>query len=613
MSLLRRGLPFAFVAIVAAFFRLYTLDTIPPGLYGDEAANGLDASAIQRGDRLPLYIEADMKWQSQEALYHYLMAGVFAMFGTTATAIRLTSALIGIATVLGFFVLCGKLCGPRVAFLAASLLAVCRWHVTFSRIGFRGILVPLSIVLVLLAMHSLCKRRTPWTAVVFGATLALGFHTYPAYWIVPVPCIVVLGILSRRAAPESARRHRPVNQSVRVPLLTRLSIFSRAAPFDGAQDRLRDAAKRGRLLRANGKVLVTPNQMTPRPFVLRLSKHALRIYHAPVGPLALAAWSGVAFLAAASPLIGYAVAKPEYYFARAASTATPAQAPGDHRSLLLDNFQKSVFMLHLRGDTNPRHNIPGRPLLDPITGLSFLAGLWVVVKTFGTDTHLKAGLLLFWLLLLLPAAVTGEAPHALRSIGAIPAVCLISALGLERIAHLVTHRRAVASGGFALVAVAGATALNYQAYFHEWATNDDLAPTFSADVGRFFAYCADLAETNDLYACPYVYNGPQTRFFNLQRRAPLHRVEDATAFVAAGDNVRDRVFVCDVPAVNAFIEALYPQAEVIGRYAVYAQHSGRVYRVPRERLRASLTDEERAALAQLLAETQRRQQVDSGS
>ena len=40
---------------------------------------------------------------------------------------------------------------------------------------------------------------------------------------------------------------------------------------------LRDAAKRGRLLRANGKALIILNQMIPRPFVLRLSKHALRI------------------------------------------------------------------------------------------------------------------------------------------------------------------------------------------------------------------------------------------------------------------------------------------------------------------------------------------------
>jgi len=48
----------------------------------------------------------------------------------------------------------------------------------------------------------------------------------------------------------------------------------RTAPFDGAQDRLRDAAKRRRLLRATGKVLVILNLMTPKPFVLRLSKHA---------------------------------------------------------------------------------------------------------------------------------------------------------------------------------------------------------------------------------------------------------------------------------------------------------------------------------------------------
>jgi hypothetical protein len=547
VSLLRRALLCVVVTLVAAFFRLHALDTIPPGLYVDEATNGLDASAIQRGERWPLYIEAEVKWQSQEALYHYMMAGVFRLFGTTVTAIRLTSAVVGIATVFGFSILCGTLCGWRVGFLAASLLAVCRWHVTFSRIGFRGILVPLWIVLVLVAMYALCTRRTPGTAVVFGAMLALGFQTYPAYWIVPVPCLVVLGILLWARDAE----HAPV------------------PPGDG---RGRAAAK----------------------------------------PLTLAAWCGAAFLAAASPLIGYAMAKPEYYFARAASIATPAQAPANRATLLLDNFQKSLFMLHLRGDANPRHNIPGRPLLDPITGLGFLAGLGVVVTTLGTDTPLTVGLLLFWLLLLLPAAVSGDAPHALRAIGAIPAVCLISALGLARAADLLSRGRVAVSWAIGLALVAGAAALNYQAYFREWARRPDVAAAFSADVGRLFGHVADLAETNDLYACPYVYDAPQIRFLNLQRRAPLHRLEDATAFVATAGQARDRVLACELPAVNAFIEALYPRAELVGRYAAASGHMGQVYRVPRTQLRSSLTDDQRAAVADILGEGPRAREAESG-
>jgi hypothetical protein len=44
----------------------------------------------------------------------------------------------------------------------------------------------------------------------------------------------------------------------------------------GSRTALRVAAKKGRLLRANGKVLFIfiLHQTTPRPFVLRLSKYA---------------------------------------------------------------------------------------------------------------------------------------------------------------------------------------------------------------------------------------------------------------------------------------------------------------------------------------------------
>ncbi len=56
---------------------------------------------------------------------------------------------------------------------------------------------------------------------------------------------------------------------------------SRSLPFQIglsklSQAALRDAAKRRRLLRANGRFFIS-NQMIPVPFVLRLSKHALRI------------------------------------------------------------------------------------------------------------------------------------------------------------------------------------------------------------------------------------------------------------------------------------------------------------------------------------------------
>jgi hypothetical protein len=43
---------------------------------------------------------------------------------------------------------------------------------------------------------------------------------------------------------------------------------------------------------------------------------------------------------------------------------------------------------------------------------------------------------------------------------------------------------------------------------------------------------------------------------------------------------RDRVFVCDEPATNALLHRLYPDAQEVGRYAIYTMRTGRILRVP---------------------------------
>ena len=63
------------------------------------------------------------------------------------------------------------------------------------------------------------------------------------------------------------------------------------------------------------------------------------------------------------------------------------------------------------------------------------------VKTFtdsNFDTEIKSGILLFWLLPLLPSVFSDAAPHAMRALGAVPAVCLITAVGISSVIDLPT-------------------------------------------------------------------------------------------------------------------------------------------------------------------------------
>jgi 4-amino-4-deoxy-L-arabinose transferase-like glycosyltransferase len=137
---------------------------------------------------------------------------------------------------------------------------------------------------------------------------------------------------------------------------------------------------------------------------------------------------------------------------------------------LLRNLESTLLMFHLSGDLNWRHNISGAPMLDPVTGLLFLLGLWVVWRG-GQESGRRPGstraLLLAWMLaMLLPNVLSIEGvPHALRSCGVLPAVALIGGVGLaeaeRRLGRAVGPKKALVPVCALLLGLAGLTAYRY--------------------------------------------------------------------------------------------------------------------------------------------------------
>ncbi|MCZ7668392.1 MAG: hypothetical protein M5U34_14970 [Chloroflexi bacterium] len=82
------------------------------------------------------------------------------------------------------------------------------------------------------------------------------------------------------------------------------------------------------------------------------------------------------------------------------------------------NVGRVVGGLFWQGETHLRHNLPGRPYLDPIQALFFMTGLLyclsVIVRRKSRRTPYAPRLifLLLWLLvMLLPSILSGDAPH----------------------------------------------------------------------------------------------------------------------------------------------------------------------------------------------------------
>jgi hypothetical protein len=204
---------------LACGIRLYKLTEIPYGLHSDEAANGLDTFDVLNGYH-PIFFERN---NGREPLFIYLQSLSVARLGATPFALRLPAALIGAATVPAVFWMAraafmgSDLPAAWLALWTALLVAVSYWHVSFSRFGYRGIMVPLLASLTFgcfwLARRAvLTGSRFPWVSSVIGG-LCLGgsLYTYTAGRVTPVLFVIVAGagiLLVERGSAGAALRGR---------------------------------------------------------------------------------------------------------------------------------------------------------------------------------------------------------------------------------------------------------------------------------------------------------------------------------------------------------------------------------------------------------------------
>ncbi len=426
--------PLVFVLILATaiFFRFYQLDQTPPGLYPDEAMNGVNAlQANATGEYKIFYPENT----GREGLFINIQALSVKIFGNHPWALRGVSAMFGVLTVIGLYFLTRALFQWRIAAFSSFIMAISFWHVNFSRIGFRAIMVPFILVwLFFFLWRGLQTARLSqfFWAGVFGG---LGFYTYLSYRIVPLIVIILflsywkhLKDLFSHDKYEHAR-----HQLVRGFALMMLVAFFIALPL-------------------GIYFLQHPNQFFER--------------------------STVSVFAQASPL-----------------------------KELANSIIRTLGMFNFSGDWNQRHNVNGMPLFPWPLGIFFLIGFikdfihWVS-KKHGHYSPLHTFLFSWFFIMLLPGFLSVEAPHALRTIGAIPIVMIFAGRGLwwafeafsswrdlghpdnPRHARHLTDSTAILTMIFILLALG---IFEFNRYFRIWAKSPITAGSFNQNY-------ADLAK-----------------------------------------------------------------------------------------------------------------------
>jgi 4-amino-4-deoxy-L-arabinose transferase-like glycosyltransferase len=174
VAISRKWLLLGLAMAVGALLRLQQLDGIPADIGWDLPYNFSDALAILRGE-YHIFFPANL---GREGMFFYLTALVARFAPLSHFSIKLTSALVGIATIPALYLAARRLFPESVALTATFLLAINRWHIVLSRSGFRVILLPLFSILLLYALVRALQTYRLFDFALAGLMLGLGLHTY---------------------------------------------------------------------------------------------------------------------------------------------------------------------------------------------------------------------------------------------------------------------------------------------------------------------------------------------------------------------------------------------------------------------------------------------------
>jgi 4-amino-4-deoxy-L-arabinose transferase-like glycosyltransferase len=175
-----------------------------------------------------------------------------------------------------------------------------------------------------------------------------------------------------------------------------------------------------------------------------------------------------------APLINYGLTDPVGYSRRLDQTsvfnedAIAGHAPAWR---IEQNARLILGMWNEHGDENARHNLSGAPMLDPLTGAAFAVGAGILLLGLGDR---RAKLVLLWLgVMLVPALMSNQEPHAVRTVEAIAPSMVLAGIGATALLGSMLDLRPWrynSSFGWALSCslLAVALVLNTWRYFVAW-------------------------------------------------------------------------------------------------------------------------------------------------
>ncbi len=416
------------ILLLAFGLRVWQLDVHPPGLLLAEALNGLTAQSIAAG-KLALLLPSSFDWAPGFVLLQAIAVDLLDM---SAYSLRIVSAMLGTLTLAVVFSLARK--------LFVALLHPVRDNCTAS-----------------------ANENTLWwantLAVVSTAVIAVSF--------------LHLG-LSRLGL-----------DAILLPGLTSLTIFFfwQAWAGRGIKVWLLAGFWGGITLYAGTTALVFPLVL-----ILFVGSELLLQadwLHQPVVRRQRMVGLGLMTLCTilvSLPLLLPGTLSPSRLAGDLAETsvftAPYAEMPGSPRERLGQNLDRLVSAFYFTGDGNLIHNLPGRPLHDPILAVFFTCGLALVVWRTKDSIYRLIGI--WFVVMILPTLLTVNAPNFRLMAGVAPPLALLYAIGLLALLKLLPWRHTTtAIVVVAVLFVTGASTI-YD-YFVQWPHTDGIDQAFDTN------------------------------------------------------------------------------------------------------------------------------------
>jgi len=367
------------VVVLAAVLRLWQLGNVPLSPDWDEASLGYNAYAIlntgkdEYGTAYPVVLKSFGDYKP--ALYTYLIIPFLPFFDLSLQAVRLPSAIMGIIAVVGLYFLVKELLpDKRIALLSSFLLAISPWHIQFSRVAFEANIGLTCIIL--FALFFIKAMKDGKFLILSSVFAALGLYTYQSEKVFLPLLLLAFLVIYRR---EILRIHKKfLLSSVVLGLIISLPLllFMFSHPESLARAKMTSIVSRGdSILERSAKRLEKDRE---RGDILGQLFNDRRIVY------------GKAIVN------GYVVhLDPNWLF--------------------------------ITGDM-PRHHVPGMGLLY-IWELPFIITGFIVLLFLKNKK--STAVILSWLLLApIPAALTYDVPHAVRTIQMLPMLQILSAMGI---------------------------------------------------------------------------------------------------------------------------------------------------------------------------------------